>query len=151
MPESPILLCYDGSDDAKRAIEEAASILRSRPALVLAVWQGTQAMPAFAWAAGPLPDIDGVFAAVRDGAQHMAEEGARLAATAGFDAEPLVAEAVGPVWDAVVTVAKERDVAVIAMGSRGLGGVRTLLLGSVSSGVVHNADRPVLVARRGDD
>ncbi|MEJ7784999.1 MAG: universal stress protein [Solirubrobacteraceae bacterium] len=40
------------------------------------------------------------------------------------------------------------------MGSRGLTGVRSMLLGSVSSAVVHHADRPTLVIHRrsgGDD
>jgi nucleotide-binding universal stress UspA family protein len=36
------------------------------------------------------------------------------------------------------------------MGSRGLSGVRSLLLGSVSSGVTHHATRPTLVVRRTD-
>lgn len=150
MPERPILLCYDGSEDAKHAIEEAASLLRSSPALVLSVWQDARAMPSFAWAAGPVPGVEEIFVAAREGARRMAEEGTHVAGEAGFTAEPLVAEAGGPVWDAVVKVADERDVAAIVMGSRGLSGVRSMLLGSVSSGVVHHAGRPVLVARRRD-
>ena len=146
--ERPLLLCYDGSDDAKRAIADAASLLRPAHALVLSVWQDAKAMPAFAWAAGPLPAVDEIFLAARQGAQRVAEEGARLATEAGFDAEPLVAEAGGPVWPTIVGVADEHDVAAIVMGSRGLSGVRSVLLGSVSSGVVHHAGRPVLVAHR---
>jgi nucleotide-binding universal stress UspA family protein len=36
------------------------------------------------------------------------------------------------------------------MGSRGLTGVRSMLLGSVSSAVVHHADRPTLVVHMPD-
>ena len=148
MAERPLLLCYDGSEDAMHAIAEAASLLSGRDALVLAVWQDAKAMPAFAWAAGPVPVVEEIFVAARNGAQRVAEEGSQLAVEAGFAAEPLVAEAGGPVWDAVVRVAEERDVAAIVMGSRGLSGVRSMLLGSVSSGVVHHASRPVLVVHR---
>jgi nucleotide-binding universal stress UspA family protein len=34
------------------------------------------------------------------------------------------------------------------MGSRGLTGLRSMLLGSVSNGVVHHAERPALVIPR---
>jgi nucleotide-binding universal stress UspA family protein len=37
------------------------------------------------------------------------------------------------------------------MGSRGLTGVRSMLLGSVSSAVVHHADLPTLVIHRSSD
>ena len=37
------------------------------------------------------------------------------------------------------------------MGSRGLGGVGRILLGSVSEGIVHHSRRPVLVMRGGQD
>ena len=34
------------------------------------------------------------------------------------------------------------------MGSRGLTGLRAMFLGSVSSAVVHHADRPTLIVRQ---
>ena len=34
-----ILIAYDGSDDAKAAIEHAASLLPGQPALVVTVWE----------------------------------------------------------------------------------------------------------------
>ena len=37
------------------------------------------------------------------------------------------------------------------VGSRGLGGVKRVLLGSVSEGIVHHSHRPVLVMRGGQD
>jgi nucleotide-binding universal stress UspA family protein len=48
---------------------------------------------------------------------------------------------------AVLDLARSRDVDLIVVGSRGLGAVKAALLGSVSSEIVHHADRPVLVAR----
>ena len=70
------------------------------------------------------------------------------AEAAGFTATPVIAEALGPVWQAIVRVADERDAAAIVLGSRGLSGVKAALLGSVSSGVVQHATRPVLVVQR---
>ena len=34
-----VLLCYDGSADAKAAIDRAGGMLKSSPAVVLAVWE----------------------------------------------------------------------------------------------------------------
>jgi nucleotide-binding universal stress UspA family protein len=48
----------------------------------------------------------------------------------------------------IIEVARLRKADLIVVGSRGLGMIAGALLGSVSSKVVHHADRPVLVARR---
>ena len=48
---------------------------------------------------------------------------------------------------AIVVVAEELGAGLIAMGSRGQGGVRRALLGSVSDSVVRHAHCPVLVVR----
>ena len=50
-------------------------------------------------------------------------------------------------WKMIVDIADGEDAATIVMGSRGLTGVRAMLLGSVSSAVVHHADRPALIIR----
>ena len=48
----------------------------------------------------------------------------------------------------IVILADEIDAGLVVVGSRGLGGIRRLLLGSVSDGVVRHAHCPVLVVRR---
>jgi len=148
--DQPILLCYDGSEDAKHAIREAAALLAPRRALVLSVWQDAAALPALAWAGGALPNLDDVFAAAQDGAQRTAEEGAGVARATGFEATPLIAEAKGPIWEAVDQVAEQHDAEAVVVGSRGLSGVKSMLLGSVSNGIVHHVGRPTLVVRRLD-
>ncbi|HEY6751003.1 MAG TPA: universal stress protein, partial [Rubrobacteraceae bacterium] len=48
----------------------------------------------------------------------------------------------------IVILADEIDAGLVVVGSRGLGGIRRLLLGSVSDGVVRHAHCPVLVVRQ---
>ena len=150
MPEKPLLLCYDGSENAKHAIREAAALLAPRRALVLTVWQDAAAIPSLAWAGAALPDLEDVFVAAREGARRMAEEGAGIARATGFDAISIVAEAKGPVWAAVEQLAEEHDASAIVVGSRGFSGIKSLLLGSVSSGIVHHALRPTVVVAPND-
>ena len=47
----------------------------------------------------------------------------------------------------IIDDAKEHDVDVIVMGSRGRGDLAGLLLGSTAHKVIHLADRPVLIVR----
>ena len=47
----------------------------------------------------------------------------------------------------IVALAEELGVGLIVIGSRGHGGVRRALIGSVSSSVVHHAHCPVMVVR----
>jgi nucleotide-binding universal stress UspA family protein len=53
----------------------------------------------------------------------------------------------GGVAEEIVSLAEELDVGLIVMGSRGLGGIRRALMGSVSDLVVRHAHCPVLVVR----
>ena len=141
----PILLCDDGSEAAARAVRDAGDLLPGREALALFVWQSVSHNPLAAMAGGlsVLPaDVDERSAKAAAEAAGQAAERARQA---GFDAEPVVAEAVGPVWQTILDAARERDAAVIVVGARGLSGVQKVLLGSVSEKVVRHADRPVLV------
>ena len=144
-----VLLCYDGSEDAKHAVAQAATVLGPREALVLTVWQDARAIPGYAWAA-PMAGVEDLLRAAENAARELAGQGVDLARAAGFSATPVVVEASGPVWNAIVETAQAHDVAMIVVGSRGLSGVKSLLLGSVSNGVVHHATCPTLVVRRTD-
>jgi nucleotide-binding universal stress UspA family protein len=148
--DGPLVLCFDGSDDARRAIERAGALFAGRQALVVTVWQPVADLDALAWTGPTASRVDAVElnrGAAADG-EHLADEGVRVALAAGLKAESFAVEATGPVWSTIVEIADRYDAAAIVMGSRGLTGLRSMLLGSVSSAVVHHADRPTLVIRQ---
>ena len=91
------LIAYDGSDDAKQAIEWAGLVLARRSVTVLAVWQDPHAALTHAWAGmAYVTDLSEIADAAERAATTCAAEGAELAAAAGLDAEPLVRQAAGP-------------------------------------------------------
>jgi nucleotide-binding universal stress UspA family protein len=138
-----ILICYDGSRDAKEAIARGAPLLRGQRATVVTVWSPFDA--AALGLSGGVEDMQKSDDADRLYAEHQAEEGARLAIEAGFDAEPRTVEKRTTVADAILGEADTLGATAILMGSRGLTGVKSLLLGSVSRAVIQHADRTVIV------
>src|SRR3954447_4569512 len=148
--DGPLPLCYDGSEDAKHAIEHAGRVLGGRDALVVTVRQPTPALGSSASAGGTDStfDVVKVDRAAADFGERVAREGVRIAQHAGLRAQPVAVEATGPVWKTIVEIADRHDAATIVMGSRGLTGLRPMLPGSVSRAIVHHADRPTLIIRQ---
>ena len=149
-PDAPLLICYDGSEDAAVAIERAAALFRVRRALILTIWQRISGINSFAWPGTMSTDV---FELDRVAAEHggrIAGDGAEIARHAGLAAEPVAVEAPGPIWQSIIETAREHDAAAIVMGSRGLTGVSSILMGSVSSAVTRHADRPTLVIHHTD-
>ncbi|MBS1892002.1 MAG: universal stress protein [Actinobacteria bacterium] len=148
----PLILCYDGSEDAKRAIEHAGALFSGSHALVLTVWRSTTSLGSVGWSgATVMPNFAELDNAAFEAGATRADEGVSLARRAGLEAEPLAVEADGPIWEAIVETADRRQAAVIVLGCRGLTGLRSILLGSVSGTVVHQAHRPTLVIHGSGD
>ncbi len=141
MAVAPILICYDGSEGAKHAIQAAAGLLDGHPAVVLAVGLPLTAEESYAALGTLVPSFQELN---EEQALERAKEGAELAASAGFAAEAR-AEVAAPTWEGVIHVADEIDAAAIVIGSRGLTGVKEALSGSVSHAVAEHAGRPVLI------
>ena len=142
MDEAPILICYDGSAGAQRAIEAAAALLGPRRAVVLDVGPLLTAAESIA-AVSPVP-TDAFAEANTAEALTTANEGAERARSVGFDAVARGFVA-GPTWEAVVDVGDEIDAAVIVTGSRQLTAGRELVEGSFSHEIARHAGRPVLI------
>jgi nucleotide-binding universal stress UspA family protein len=144
-----ILLCYDGSEDARTAITQAGKLFPGQPATVLTVWEPFIEVIAHAslglGMAGGIEDIESIDAATRDSARRQAEAGAELARDAGLEAHRAICAQTGTVAAAILRNADELDVTAIVAGSRGLTGVRSWMLGSVSHALIQHADRAVVI------
>ena len=144
-----ILICYDGSADARSAVEHAAELFRDEPATVLSVWQPFAEVVARTTVGFGLvpsvPDAGEIDEASIKAAEQTASEGVGLAADLGIKAQPKVRSQTTTTGRAILAEADEVGARAIVMGSRGLTGVKSLLLGSVSHEVIQRADRMVAV------
>jgi nucleotide-binding universal stress UspA family protein len=148
-------MAYDGSDGARAAIAQAGRLMAGRNAVVVHVWYSPMrnTFSGRALARAPLPELREFSAEYEqyyaDVAASVVEEGVGLAGEAGFDASGEAIESGSGAWRALAEVAAERAAAVIVAGSRGRGGFASTILGSISSGLVHNAETPALIVRPG--
>jgi nucleotide-binding universal stress UspA family protein len=150
-----VLLAYDGSADAQAAIDQAARLMPGAEATVLTVWEpfldamtrsvsmGGVGM-GMGWA-GTYADSEKMDAATREAAHATAADGAQRATAAGLVAQPRTTTRQGGHAHTILAVAADVHADVIVLGTRGLGGVKSLLLGSVSHAVVQHADRAVMI------
>lgn len=146
-----VLICYDGSADAQAAIARAGQLMPGADATVLVIWETiletltrTGALGMGLGVVGPY-DEAGTDKAVEKAALDTAADGAQRAMSAGLVAKPRIGQRREEIAADILAVAGEIDADVIVLGTRGRGGLRSLMLGSVSNAVLHHADRPVLV------
>jgi len=142
----PLLICYDGSDGARTALEAAVAAF-DRPAVVACYWQpfadsGKRlAMIILELVQDPVSINERAAAA----AQQVADEGAALVEAAGSIAQAVAVKVSTAIDEAIHRHADELDACAIVLGSRGRSGLGSILLGDVAGDVVQLSDRPVFV------
>ncbi len=143
-----ILIAYDGSDDAKAAIQHAGELMPGQPAAVVTVWEPYVHMLTRYPASGAIlagEDSVEIDDATATAAEEKAEEGAGLARQAGLDASARAIARQDSIAETLLTEADRANASAIVTGSRGLGGLGSLLMGSVSHALLQHADRAVVV------
>lgn len=128
-----VLLCTDGSAHARSALE---------------------ALLGLPWLTGCRVSVLGVDdgrnktgAAVGEAVAKLREHGVDQVKHEVIDAVPRTAEF--DVRSVIITTVADQSPDLVALGARGTGGIRGLLVGSVTAAVVHHAPCSVLVARTG--
>src|SRR5450631_383771 len=121
--------------------------MSGEPTTVLSVWEPfVDVMARTGLGVGPgVVDFEALDKAYEESARERAAEGAQRAARAGLNAQPRSRARHATLAATILAEADEVGASAIVLGSRGLTGVKSLLLGSVSHAVLQHADRPVFV------
>jgi nucleotide-binding universal stress UspA family protein len=140
------VLCTDGSELAHRALENGIALLKPGPA-VLIVTVVEPSDPTLLTGTGIAGGTMSPEAFDELERQAEAEGDAIVksaAARLGTDGLETLVLRGGP-GDSVCDLARELDATAIVLGTRGRGGLKRALLGSVSDYVVRNAPCPVII------
>lgn len=138
-----VLLCVDSSNDSQAAVRAVATQHKPTETQVriLHVLQPISLSAA--------PQMDPMFTpeleAAGSDAKKLVDRIASELRSAGFHAELVIAK--GDIRETIVHAAAQWPADLIVVGSRGRGGLRSLLLGSVAEFVVRHAPCSVLIAR----
>jgi len=142
-----IVVAFDGSKDAIKAVQLACSLATKYGSDVSIVHVYSSPMIGFGAASGmPIPDYRDLEDAAKDSGQKVLSRGLQLADDGGVKARGELLQA-SSVVEALVEYATNEKADLIVVGTRGMTGFKKLILGSVSSGLVSHSPCPVLVAR----
>ncbi len=149
-----ILICFDGSESAKRALAVAHHTLGSEHKVLLHVWNAPDAVLADAFstrsaAVGAGPAQATLEHLAHERSDDVVAAGAQLAAELGMTVQTRDACSRTSVWQTILQVADEVDAELIVAGTHGVTAVEEDALGSVSGGLVHHSRRPVLIVPAG--
>ncbi len=138
-----ILLAVDGSEHCKRAIEkviELSATMRT-PAAVHVL--NVQHAPIVYGMAEVYLNKDRAEESIKQAGQSIVDEAVEILRNAGL--APAEEVAIGEIAPVIARRAREQHCDLIAMGTRGMGAVGTLVLGSVATKVIHLSETPVLL------
>lgn len=141
-----ILIAMDGSDHAKHALNYAleSAVKWSAELIILTVVPPASSLTYFDEFNAPyIPDL---MDNLRESHQRILSEAANTVKNKQPDMKVETRLEEGRPSDVIVEIAKEEDVDLIVMGSRGMGGI-VGFLGSTSRHVVEACTKPILIVK----
>ncbi len=117
----PLVVGWDGSAGAEKALAAATRLFSDRDILLVSVAEGSETQPP---------------------SEPPGKVNRNIVWLSVNRAHGLHARAVS---DALIAVADDRDAALLVVGSRGHSAAREILLGTVAMGTLHHAHRPVMI------
>jgi len=137
-----VLVAVDGSEYSNKAVRYACAIGPPLGAEVILL----HVVPMLV-SATPYHDTvsDQPFLALQKVGEEILANAARLASSLDCEVTELISH--GDPANKIVDIACEREVELIIMGSRGVSGIKRLVVGSISDKVVNHAPCPVMIVR----
>ena len=140
------VVCVDGSEYSKYALDYVLDLL-NKEKWELIILHVIPTLEEFGVESVAPPSLVAeLLNQLRENAKKITEEAKRKAEEAGFKVKIVIKE--GHVGKTIVRAAEEIDADLIALGTRGLSGIKALILGSVARYVSNHAHCPVLVVRK---
>lgn len=140
-----IIVATDGSKNSKDAVDLAISVARAAKAeLVIA---NVVYLPPTASATGASEAIGTLYKDMRKEGERIVSEAAKLAEDGGVRATTkIIDNNRSPSW-AIIKFSNDGKFDLIVVGTRGLGGVKKALLGSVANALAHYSKCSVLIVK----
>lgn len=145
-PANSIVVGHDGSKGAQRAVKMAVelAVQLKAPVVVSRAWSILTAPRPEQWTSGYVPPFEEFSEAVKAEMIRDVQPIAKVHPGVAISYQPVHA----PPLKSLVEVS--RDALMLVVGTRGRGGLKGMLLGSVSEQCVRHAACPVLVVRPED-
>ena len=149
-PLQKVLVSTDGSDNANRAVQAAATLAKQNSAELLIIHVVSEAIPAQYAPIGintPVADYTNYFKTIEEQGRSLVNQAVESAKRTASNVRGEVLRTISSTVEAIVEISEKEHADLIVVGTRGLGGFKKLLLGSVSSGILSHAHCSVLVVR----
>ena len=133
-----ILMAVDGSDYSNKALAYAANMAETYRATLWLVHVLAHTSDLLGY-----DDFEKLYAKRKHAGQTVLDAATKMLADPPFEIRGELLE--GPEAESILNCAKNNQADIIVMGTRGMGALKGLLLGSVSRKVIHYASCPVMV------
>ncbi|RNE50064.1 universal stress protein [Corynebacterium alimapuense] len=145
-----MLIAYDGSDEARRAMNYAAQLLVPTHVEVLTAWEPLQRTASRSINMSGLYQAEWVNSSEAEDpvyakARATCQEGMDLARSLGLAPRAHLVEVEATVWSAIVDAVWKLQPDVIVSGTRATSGWRSLFQPSTSGSILQNAGIPMLI------
>ena len=141
MTSGKLVVAYDGSLGSKKALMLGASLAQGLSAqlILLRVLDPAKLIDS------EINDVEKARAVYKRRYEESLAEGKQLVANLGDAVHTVLLE--GNPAEAIIEYANQEQAKIIVVGTRGLGGFKRLLLGSMAQALVTYSEIPVLVAK----
>ena len=151
-----MLIAYDGSEESRRALDQAAALLRPTHVELLTAWEPTHRQAARGAGATGMHQGDWTSRVENEdpaytSALAILREGAAAAEDLGLKANAHLVESATSMWSAIVDAAYELRPDVIVCGTQATTGIRGLWRNSTAELLIKNSSCPVFVVPPADN